>query len=133
VLLVLGDVSFVHDLGGLVAAKSATAPLAVLVVDNRGGQIFSGLPVAKADLGGAFAEHWLTAPGVDPAAVASALGIRSVTAASPQAAATAVASALAEAGVTIIHAPVSMSGAHDVRRMAIELFLGSNQQQRRSS
>ena len=133
VLLVLGDVSFVHDLGGLVAAKAAAAPLAVLVVDNRGGQIFSGLPVARADLGGAFAEHWLTAPEIDPAAVASALGIRSVTAASPHAAASAVASALAQPGITLIHAPVSMSGAHDVRRTAIELSLGSNQQQRRTS
>ena len=123
VLLVLGDVSFVHDLGGLVAARAASAPLAILVVDNRGGQIFSGLPIAKAELGGAFAEHWLTAPGVDPAAVASALGLRSVTAASAQAAGSAVAAALAETGVTVIHAPVSMSGAHDVRRTAIELFL----------
>ena len=140
VLLVLGDVSFVHDLGGLVAARAASAPLAILVVDNRGGQIFSGLPIANIELATAgavvrdpFAEHWLTAPGVDPAAIASALGIRSVTASSPQAAATAVASALAEPGVTVIHAPVSTSGAHDVRRTAIELVLSSVQQQRRTS
>lgn len=124
VLLVLGDVSFVHDLGGLVAARDAAcAPLAILVVDNRGGQIFSGLPVARAELGSAFAEHWLTAPGVDPAAVASALGIPSVAASSPAAAAQAVAVALVD-GVTVIHAPVSVSGAHDVRRTAIELGLG---------
>jgi 2-succinyl-5-enolpyruvyl-6-hydroxy-3-cyclohexene-1-carboxylate synthase len=132
VLLVLGDVSFVHDLGGLVAARAAAAPLAILVVDNRGGQIFSGLPVAKAELGGAFAEHWLTAPNVDPAAVANALGIRSVTAASPSAAADAIAAALTD-GVTVIHAPVCMSGAIDVRRTAIELFLAAGQQQRRTS
>ncbi|MDQ3334005.1 MAG: 2-succinyl-5-enolpyruvyl-6-hydroxy-3-cyclohexene-1-carboxylic-acid synthase [Myxococcota bacterium] len=132
VLLVLGDVSFVHDLGGLVAARAAVAPLAILVVDNRGGQIFAGLPVAKAELGGAFAEHWLTAPNVDPAAVANALGIRSVTASSPSAAASAVSTALAESGVTVIHAPVSMSGAHDVRRTAIELFLAAGQQRRTS-
>ena len=132
VLLVLGDVSFVHDLGGLVAARAAAAPLAILVVDNRGGQIFSGLPVAKAELGGAFAEHWLTAPNVDPAAVANALGMRSVTAASPQAAAGAIATALAQPGVTVIHSPVSVSGAHDVRRAAIELFLAEGQQRRTS-
>jgi 2-succinyl-5-enolpyruvyl-6-hydroxy-3-cyclohexene-1-carboxylate synthase len=100
VLLVLGDVSFAHDLGGLLAARAAAAPLAILVVDNRGGQIFAGLPIARSELGGAFADHWLTAPAIDPAAVATAL-------ASP--------------GVTVIHAPVSVSGAHDVRRTAIEL------------
>jgi 2-succinyl-5-enolpyruvyl-6-hydroxy-3-cyclohexene-1-carboxylate synthase len=123
VLLVLGDVSFVHDLGGLVAARDAAcAPLAILVVDNRGGQIFAGLPVARAELGTAFAEHWVTAPGVDPAAVASALGLHAVTAGSPSEAARAVEAALAD-GVTVIHAPVSVSGAHDVRRTAIELGL----------
>lgn len=128
VLLVLGDVSFVHDLGGLVCARDASAaPLAIVVVDNRGGQIFAGLPVARAELGAAFAEHWLTPPGIDPAAVASALGLRAVTAATPEAAATAVGDALAQPGVTVIHAPVSMSGAHDVRRTAIELLLTTAQ------
>ncbi len=121
VLLVLGDVSFAHDLGGLLAARTIAAPLAILVVDNRGGQIFAGLPVARAELGGAFDTHWLTPPGVDPAAIASALGLRAITAASPAATASAVATALATPGVTVIHAPVSVSGAHDVRRMAIEL------------
>jgi 2-succinyl-5-enolpyruvyl-6-hydroxy-3-cyclohexene-1-carboxylate synthase len=47
VLLILGDVSFAHDLGGLLAARAAHAPLAILVIDNRGGQIFAGLPVAR--------------------------------------------------------------------------------------
>ncbi|MBA3465338.1 MAG: 2-succinyl-5-enolpyruvyl-6-hydroxy-3-cyclohexene-1-carboxylic-acid synthase [Deltaproteobacteria bacterium] len=122
VLLVLGDVSFAHDLGGLLAARCASAPLAILVIDNRGGQIFAGLPVAKAKLGAAFERHFITAPEIDPAVVAAALGARAVTATSPAAAATAVATALATFGVTVIHAPVSVSGAHDVRRNAIELF-----------
>ena len=131
VLLVLGDVSFAHDVGGLLAARtSCTAPLAVVVVDNRGGQIFAGLPVARAELQNAerasasdvLAEHWLTPPGIDPAAVATAMGLRSVTAASAAAVASAVSSALAEPAVTVIHAPVSTTGAHDVRRTALELF-----------
>ncbi|HWO22134.1 MAG TPA: 2-succinyl-5-enolpyruvyl-6-hydroxy-3-cyclohexene-1-carboxylic-acid synthase [Kofleriaceae bacterium] len=121
VLLVLGDVSFAHDLGGLLAARAAAAPLAILVIDNGGGQIFAGLPVARAGLGAAFADHWLTAPGIDPAAVAAALGLPAVTAASPAAVAAAVAAALATPGATVIHAPVSPSGARDVRRAAIEL------------
>lgn len=119
VLLVLGDVSFAHDLGGLLAARCASAPLAILVIDNRGGQIFSGLPVARAELGAAFDEHWVTTPGVDPTAVAVALGTHAVTAASPAAAARAIAHALATPGATVIHAPVSPSGARDVRRAAL--------------
>jgi 2-succinyl-5-enolpyruvyl-6-hydroxy-3-cyclohexene-1-carboxylate synthase len=125
VLLVLGDVSFAHDLGGLHAARTALAPhasLAILVIDNRGGQIFAGLPIARAQPAAAFDRHWITAPDLDPAAVAAALGVRATTAASPAGAAAAIAGALAIPGVTVIHAPVSASGAHDVRRAALEQF-----------
>ena len=94
----------------------------ILVVDNRGGQIFAGLPIARAGMGLAFDRHFLTAPELDPSAVATALGANASTAASPAAIGTAVATALATSGVTVIHAPVSVSGAHDVRRTAIESF-----------
>jgi 2-succinyl-5-enolpyruvyl-6-hydroxy-3-cyclohexene-1-carboxylate synthase len=124
VLLVLGDVSFAHDLGGLVAAREATAPLAVVVVDNGGGRIFSGLPVARA--GVSLERHWTTPPAIDPAAVATALGARAFTAASPAAVATAVTQALATPGLTVIHAPVTAAGAHDVRRTALELMVSSD-------
>ncbi len=122
VLLVLGDVSFAHDLGGLLAARAAHAPLAILVIDNRGGQIFAGLPIARAQPAAALERHWLTAPELDPTAIAAALGIRATTAASPAGAATAIARALETPGTTVIHAPVSASGAHDVRRTALESF-----------
>lgn len=118
----LGDVSFAHDLGGLLAARCAAAPLAILVIDNHGGQIFAGLPIARAAQGAAFDRHWLTAPELDPIAIAGALGLRAITAASPAAAAAAVAQALATPGVSIIHAPVAASGAHDVRLAALAGF-----------
>lgn len=46
-LLVLGDLSAVHDLGGLAAAAAVVAGnrLVVLVLDNGGGRIFERLPV----------------------------------------------------------------------------------------
>ncbi len=126
VLLVLGDVSFAHDIGGLLAARCAKAPLAILVVDNRGGQIFAGLPVAKAGIDASVvAEHWLTEPGIDPAAVATAVGLRAKTVASADAVAAALEHAMRtddDAHVTVIHAPVSATGAHDVRRFAIALM-----------
>jgi 2-succinyl-5-enolpyruvyl-6-hydroxy-3-cyclohexene-1-carboxylate synthase len=122
VLLVLGDVSFAHDLGGLLAARSARAPLAILVIDNAGGQIFAGMPIARAQLGAAFERHWVTPPGLDPAAIARALGLTATAVASPAAAGAAIAQALATPGATVIHAPVSASGAHDVRRAALDTF-----------
>lgn len=122
VLLILGDVSLAHDLGGLIAARDAIAPLAILVIDNAGGRIFDGLPVAKAALGDAFEKHWTTAPEIDVVAVARAIGLNAI-AASPSSIAYDVATAVTASGaaVSVIHAPVSPSGARDVRARAIEL------------
>jgi 2-succinyl-5-enolpyruvyl-6-hydroxy-3-cyclohexene-1-carboxylate synthase len=125
VVLVLGDVSFAHDVGGLLATRHAQAPLAIVVIDNGGGRIFSGLPVARGSAAKAFDDHFLTAPGLDPTAVAAALGVRAVTAPTPVAVAGALADALATPGVTLVHAPVTATGAHDVRRDALELLVGS--------
>jgi 2-succinyl-5-enolpyruvyl-6-hydroxy-3-cyclohexene-1-carboxylate synthase len=126
VVLVLGDVSFAHDLGGLLAARIASTPLVIVVIDNGGGRIFSGLPVARASSAGkVFENHFLTAPSLDPTAIAAALGVGAITAASPVAVSTAIATALATGGATVIHAPVTATGAQDVRRDALELLVSS--------
>jgi 2-succinyl-5-enolpyruvyl-6-hydroxy-3-cyclohexene-1-carboxylate synthase len=54
--VVLGDVSFLHDLGGMLAARSLRTPLVVVVLDNDGGRIFEQLPVATAS--GIDPERW---------------------------------------------------------------------------
>ena len=53
VVLVVGDLSFLHDLGALVSARLQEPDLLVVVINNDGGGIFSLLPQARA-----------TAPGV---------------------------------------------------------------------
>jgi 2-succinyl-5-enolpyruvyl-6-hydroxy-3-cyclohexene-1-carboxylate synthase len=125
VVLVLGDVSFAHDLGGLLAARAAIGPLAIVVLDNGGGRIFNGLPAARVLPASTFEEHFTTSPQLDPAVVATALGLRAVTAVSSAAVADALEAALAEGGTTVIHAPVTSTGAHDVRRDALELLASS--------
>lgn len=47
VTLVIGDLSFYHDLNGLLAAKHYDIDLTILLVNNDGGGIFSFLPQAK--------------------------------------------------------------------------------------
>ncbi|MDY0393142.1 thiamine pyrophosphate-dependent enzyme [Virgibacillus halophilus] len=47
VMLVLGDLSFYHDMNGLLAAKHYNLNLTVLLVNNNGGGIFSFLPQAS--------------------------------------------------------------------------------------
>ena len=44
VALLIGDLSFLHDLGGLQAASCATTPVVIVVINNDGGGIFSFLP-----------------------------------------------------------------------------------------
>lgn len=44
--LVVGDLSFLHDLNGLFAARYCEAPVVCVVVNNDGGGIFSHLPQA---------------------------------------------------------------------------------------
>ncbi|MDG6994996.1 MAG: 2-succinyl-5-enolpyruvyl-6-hydroxy-3-cyclohexene-1-carboxylic-acid synthase [Nitrososphaerota archaeon] len=44
VLLILGDIAFYHDMNGLLAAKLHDLNATIIVVNNRGGGIFSFLP-----------------------------------------------------------------------------------------
>jgi 2-succinyl-5-enolpyruvyl-6-hydroxy-3-cyclohexene-1-carboxylate synthase len=49
VVLVVGDVSFLHDLGALVTARLTRVGLTIVLVANDGGGIFSFLPQARTD------------------------------------------------------------------------------------
>jgi 2-succinyl-5-enolpyruvyl-6-hydroxy-3-cyclohexene-1-carboxylate synthase len=44
-LLLLGDVSLLHDLGALHETRKLSCPLVIAVIDNAGGRIFDHLPV----------------------------------------------------------------------------------------
>jgi 2-succinyl-5-enolpyruvyl-6-hydroxy-3-cyclohexene-1-carboxylate synthase len=120
VALVLGDVSFAHDLGGLAAARQLgkRTPLAVIVIDNQGGRIFEQLPIAELDTT-LFSTYWLTPPACDVRAAAAVFGHSYVRAESPDALSEAVARALRpDAGCTVIHAMVVPgSAAADTRRI----------------
>lgn len=80
VLLILGDVSFAHDVGALLVARDhARAPLSILVIDNGGGQIFAGLPIARTISTETLTDTFLTPPALDVGAIAAAFGVRDVT------------------------------------------------------
>jgi len=73
VVLLIGDVALVHDLGGLAALARARRPLTIVLVDNGGGGIFDALPVAAAT--DAYEEHVATPTAIDFAATAAMAGI----------------------------------------------------------
>lgn len=59
-LLLLGDVAFLHDVGGLWAARGCRVPLAIVVLNNGGGRIFEQLPIAEQLGGDPRWSHWST-------------------------------------------------------------------------
>jgi 2-succinyl-5-enolpyruvyl-6-hydroxy-3-cyclohexene-1-carboxylate synthase len=75
VVLLTGDLAFLHDTGGLLSASRLGLPLVTVVVNNDGGGIFSLLPIA--DLGDSvrFRELFHTPHGVDIGALSRGAGI----------------------------------------------------------
>ncbi len=47
VILLTGDLSFLHDLNALISAKKSGTPLIIVLINNNGGGIFNSLPIAS--------------------------------------------------------------------------------------
>jgi 2-succinyl-5-enolpyruvyl-6-hydroxy-3-cyclohexene-1-carboxylate synthase len=73
VVLLIGDVALLHDIGGLLAARRLELNVTIVVLNNDGGGIFHFLPVATQT--DAFEEHVATPHGVDFALVAALYGL----------------------------------------------------------
>tara|TARA_B110000438_G_scaffold78236_1_gene78417 strand:- start:2174 stop:3865 length:1692 start_codon:yes stop_codon:yes gene_type:complete len=63
-LLLIGDLSFYHDMNGLLASSRNDINLTIVVVNNGGGGIFSFLPIAE-EKGKEFDEFWSTTHDLD--------------------------------------------------------------------
>jgi len=72
VVALTGDLAFLHDLGGLLAASGLDADLTVVVVDNGGGAIFDQLPIAAHPT--AYERFFLTPQAADLAALCRGVG-----------------------------------------------------------
>ena len=104
-VLLLGDVSLLHDLDGLAAASAYGngPPAAIVVIDNGGGRIFERLPIANADVfGGPAGGHWLTPHGVDFGGLAQAFGLPYARVEESSAAERAIGAAARRRGVSLI-------------------------------
>ncbi len=69
VVLLIGDVALLHDLGGLLAARRLGLELTIVALNNDGGGIFHFLPVSGE--GAAFEEHVATPHGLSLERVAA--------------------------------------------------------------
>jgi 2-succinyl-5-enolpyruvyl-6-hydroxy-3-cyclohexene-1-carboxylate synthase len=112
----LGDLTMLHDVSGLVDGLGAAGGSCVLVVaDNNGGGIFSFLPQAAALPGARFEQLFGTPRPHDLVAVAAAFGHESVRVQTRSQLRDAIDAGLARAGVTVVVAQVP-SREENVRR-----------------
>jgi 2-succinyl-5-enolpyruvyl-6-hydroxy-3-cyclohexene-1-carboxylate synthase len=113
-LLLLGDVSFLHDVGGLAAARESLGPFVIVVIDNGGGRIFEQLPMfAQLAQEPELSRFWLTPPAADLSHAAALFGHRyeRIEHAAPIGAA--LSRAFARTGTSILHIVVAASSARE--------------------
>ena len=105
-VLLTGDLAFLHDAGGLVAAARHGLRATLVVLDNDGGGIFSFLPIAAHGDAVGFEEHFRTPHGLDLTALAGAYGARAVRIASWEHFRTALKESLASDRFDVLVVPV---------------------------
>lgn len=110
-LLLIGDVSFLHDVGGLASASLVTTPTVILAVQNGGGRIFEQLPVRQYLAGSQVMDAWTTPHQADfqHAAALHHLPFHRIDNSSRLQ--TVLAEALDHPGVTVVEAMVPPDGA----------------------
>lgn len=120
--LLLGDVSFLHDVGSLWAARAEHSlaeqgrhPIVIVVLNNGGGRIFEALPIAReasVDL-----RFWTTPHRLSFHSAAELYGIAYARAESQLELARELAAAYERAGVTLVEVVLPPSSAADAVRL----------------
>jgi 2-succinyl-5-enolpyruvyl-6-hydroxy-3-cyclohexene-1-carboxylate synthase len=119
-LLLLGDVSLLHDLGGLALAHLVKTPLVFAVIDNDGGRIFDQLPVYDLYAGDTRLAHfWRTPYGLDLAHAAHLFGIAYSAPTTLAALATATAAGMNRSGATLLQIRVAPDSGRDIRERVL--------------
>ena len=104
VVLVIGDVSFYHDLNGLLASRKHALDLLIVLINNDGGGIFSFLPQAEADAE-TFEALFGTPHGLDFRPFVEGYGGRFVRIAGRREFGAAVCDGLARGGLQVVEVP----------------------------
>ncbi len=114
--LLCGDISFLHDVGSLWAARSERThapasgqPLVLVVINNGGGRIFDQLPMARH--AGEYQRFWTTPHALELRAAASLYGIGYFQASDEQALRSALEAAYARSDVSLVEVLVDPDSA----------------------
>jgi 2-succinyl-5-enolpyruvyl-6-hydroxy-3-cyclohexene-1-carboxylate synthase len=119
-LLLLGDVSLLHDIGGLALARLVRTPLVLAVLDNDGGRIFDQLPVHDLYSAAAgCADFWRTAPACDLQQAAGMFGLHYSSPTTEAELSAAARKALHTNSATLLHVRVGPDSARAVRERVL--------------
>jgi len=126
--LVVGDISYLHDLNGLHLAARSEGPLVIVVINNGGGRIFEQLPIAESG-DPSWLPYFTTPHSVDLQRATTAFGCNHLRADSVSVLRAALARAYDTPGCTVVEAVVPKSSARDqgrelVRRLSIAFEAG---------
>jgi len=113
-VLLLGDVSFMHDLGGLAVAREAAGPFVIVVIDNGGGRIFEQLPIfAQLEQRADASRFWLTPSGAELSHAAQLFGYRYAKISDRMGIAGALREATSQPGVSVLQIVVEGTSARE--------------------
>jgi len=119
--LVLGDLSFLHDIGALQIAARYPIHLVIVVINNDGGGIFSFLP--QASLGETFETFFATAHGLDLEAAVRMCGGRYTRAGSWEEFSRAVETGLSGSGLHVTEIRSDRTRNPEIHRRIVEAAL----------
>jgi 2-succinyl-5-enolpyruvyl-6-hydroxy-3-cyclohexene-1-carboxylate synthase len=106
VVLLTGDLTFLHDLGGLLVARRHQLDATIVVLNNDGGGIFSLLPVADYGEQVAFESLFRAPHGLDLGLAAELCGARFARVRGFDDLRSAIERSLTSSGVSIIEVPI---------------------------
>ncbi|MEA3056464.1 MAG: 2-succinyl-5-enolpyruvyl-6-hydroxy-3-cyclohexene-carboxylate synthase [Actinomycetota bacterium] len=127
VTVLVGDVAFLHDSNALLGLADRGVDLTIVVVDNRGGGIFSFLPQASELDAETFERLFGTPHDVDIATLAAAHGIPTLRVHDPSGLQSALDIAAAASGTHVVLAPTDRAvnvAVHDAVHAAVAAALG---------
>ena len=125
--LLIGDVALLHDANGLLGLADRGLDLTIVVVDNRGGGIFSFLPQAGSLGTDRFERLFGTPHDVDPAALAAVHGLAALRAHDADGVAAALAATVRTEGTQVVVAETDRAAnvsVHDELHAAVAAALG---------
>lgn len=129
-VLLLGDVSFMHDLGGLAVAREAAGPFVIVVIDNGGGRIFEQLPIfGQLEQHADASRFWLTPSGAELSHAAGLFGYRYLKLSERESISVALGEATSQQGVSVLQIVVEGSSARESEqrvRTALEALTGAS-------